>query len=273
MSISEIKLLALEVEDGETIRFICPHCLGGHNNERSLTITRNSDGVVYNCFRNNCDLRSGAFNAAGRQKQVDNLVYTKLSLQPRKKRLSKFEGRLEPLNAEWRDYLEGKIGWTDEHHKIGRAMYAPELHRIAYPIFGPMGRRRGWVLRSYTLGVEPKALNRRDEDEVPLTSWYQRRPGQAVIIVEDIPSAVRGALHVDTIAMNGGGLGPDAVLEIAAHKRNVVWAFDEDATLKALAHHRKYKLYFESSTVLPLPKDLKDMTEDELTLVLSEWLD
>ena len=68
--------------------------------------------------------------------------------------------------------------------------------------------------------------------------------------------------------MNGGGVGIDYLGEIAKYVDHITWAFDQDATLSALRHHRKYKLLFESSTVLPLKHDFKDMTEEEICTVL-----
>lgn len=66
------------------------------------------------------------------------------------------------------------------------------------------------------------------------------------------------------MAMCGGGIGPDYVRELTSHGRSIVWAFDADATAAAIRHHRIYGLCFESSTVLPLSKDLKDQSEGEL---------
>lgn len=259
MSTQEVKLLATEVEDGQTIRFTCPYCMGGNGSERSLTITRDGDGVVYNCFRANCSLGGGAYGGTGA-----SLVRTNLDTLPRKRKRTPYEGSLAPLSDEWIEYLSDTIGITDEHRDRARPVYAPEEHRVAWPILGPMGRRRGWVLRSYSLGVEPKAMTRMDEDE-PCTSFYQtKNSSKYCVVVEDIPSAVRASAYLNAVSMNGSGLGPDAVAEIAAHHRKVVWAFDEDATLKACKHHTKYALYFEDSWVLPLTKDLKNMTEAEL---------
>lgn len=70
------------------------------------------------------------------------------------------------------------------------------------------------------------------------------------------------------VAMCGGGIGRDAISEIQAYAKKVTWAFDPDATAEAIRHHRRYSLYFEESKVLILEKDLKNMTEPELTEVL-----
>jgi hypothetical protein len=149
---------------------------------------------------------------------------------------------------------------------MGGAMYAPKERRVAYPIYGPMGVRRGWVLRAYyDCGPRWKALTRLDVAE-PHLSWYRPDPSEArTLVVEDIPSAVRAARYwPQVVAMCGGGIGPDYVQEITAFARDIVWAFDPDATANAIRHHRRYSIFFDSSSVLPLVADIKDMTEEEL---------
>lgn len=256
---TEVRLIGAELAENATHRGTCPEC----GRKKVFTVTRKEGGLVYNCFRASCGA-TGVLGSGGR------MVYT--PAHKRKRKIKPFEGELEQLSPEWETYLEEQIGWTAEHIELARPMYAPKYHRIAFPIYGPLGVRRGWVLRSYTYGVEPKALNYRDLDEV-LISWYVPRAElNTVLIVEDIPSAVRGAvIHGAVVAMCGSGLGPDSIAEIAAHKRNVVWAFDQDATAKALKHHRKYGLFFDSSRILELTQDLKDMKENELCELLSQF--
>ena len=248
-----IKLLASELEEGESRYFDCPSC--GRPKKFSMT---NVDGrVLWHCFRPSCDLyRGGITSTTGAR-----LVHTRS--EPRKQAFTPYEGELEPLTEEWEDYLEDKIGWTQEHRDVARPMYAPEEHRIAFPIFSPLGRRRGWCLRSYS-GGEPKGLTRMDAEE-PHMAWYMTHVGiPTALVVEDIPSAVRASKYCNAVALLGTGCNPDYAQEIAAHVRSVVWALDADATAHAIKLHRKYQLMFDSSTVLTLDQDLKDMSEEDV---------
>jgi hypothetical protein len=55
------------------------------------------------------------------------------------------------------------------------------------------------------------------------------------------------------------------VEEIATHStRPIVIALDQDATSKAFQHAERYSLMLDSPIVMPLDKDFKDMTDEEL---------
>jgi hypothetical protein len=178
-------------------------------------------------------------------------------------------GELLPLDEEWRDYLRDTIGWTEEHHKIGRAMYAADDHRVAYPIFSPLGARRGWVLRSYEPSARPKALTRMDVEE-PHLSWYRQHLDNAsCVVVEDIPSAVRAARYTNAVALCGSGCGPEYAMEIARYHTKVAWALDADATTTAIKFWREYASLFDQSSVIVLQRDIKDEEEEALCDILS----
>lgn len=261
MSVSEVKLLAADMSEGEQTREVCPFCHGGSNGEKSLNITVRDGVILYNCHRASCPDGRGGIGG--------NLVYTRRQGQTRTPSITPYDGELEYLSDEWIEYLEDKIGWTEEHLDIGRPMYAPEEHRVAYPIFSPMGLRRGWVLRSYDSFARRKALTRMDVEE-PHLSYYRPNNSPRIVVVEDIPSAVRAAKYVDSVALCGSGCSPDYAMEIAAHYRHVVWALDADATAWALKLMRKHALLFETSRVLTLEKDMKDESEERLCEILKE---
>ena len=50
----KIKLLAIGLPVGCSIQEICPVCNGGMNKDKSLSITRTTEGLLYNCFRAKC---------------------------------------------------------------------------------------------------------------------------------------------------------------------------------------------------------------------------
>jgi hypothetical protein len=255
---AELRLTLEALDDGETYRGNCPFC----NRAGTFTLTRVADGGVYNCYSIHCGHRGG----------IGNVRRPLVRPEKKEHKAKPYTEPLEELDEGWNDYLMHRIGWGSEHMAVGRPMYSPSERRVAYPIFGPMGSRRGWVLRSYSDTCDPrwKALTRLDCEE-PHLSWYRVDPANLlVLVVEDIPSAVRAAVAgvPQVVAMCGGGIGPDYVQEITAFARDVVWAFDEDATKEAIRHHSRYGVYFDSSRVLPLKKDLKDMTEDELTVLI-----
>lgn len=255
--LEELRLLAADLEEGENRYTDCPSC----GRAGKFSIMRDNGRAVYHCFRASCDLHEGgSFSVNGQR-----LVRTRQ--QPKKQKFTPFEGELEHLDDEWELYLCKHLGFTAEHLAIGRLMYAPDEHRIAFPIFSPLGRRRGWSLRSYS-GDEPKALTRMDCDE-PHLCWYVTAPETgSVLVVEDQASAIRAARYVNAVALLGTGCNADYAAELAAHARHVTWALDADATQQSIRLHRKYGIMFESSRVMVLERDLKDMGEGDLRRML-----
>ncbi len=258
MSRAEVKLIASVLEEGEQTREVCPFCHGGSTGERSLNVTVRDGLILYNCHRASCPDGQGAIGSGIR------VVRT---TQKRKQNFTPYEGELAPLDDEWEAYLCKQIGWTGWHLEQGRPMYTPDMHRVAYPIFSPMGLRRGWVLRSYVPYERTKALTRMDVAE-PHLSYYRPNNTPHVVVVEDIPSAVRAAKYADSVALCGSGCSTDYANEIAAHYRHVVWALDEDATAQAIRLMRQHALLFETSRVLVLERDLKDETEERLCEII-----
>lgn len=252
MSVAEIQLEGAHLEEGESTRVVCPFCAGGSSKERSCNITAMDGGLLYNCHRASC-LKRGA---TGDRR---NFIRIKRD-EPRKARITPYTEPLEALSQEWEEYLEQQIGWSEWHRSTGRAMYAPTDDRVAYPIYSPLGTRRGWVLRSYDPSERTKALTRMDVEE-PHLSWYRKANTLHCVIVEDCPSAVRAARYADTVALCGGGLGLDYAMEIAAYYTRVVWALDADATGQAVRLCNKFRLMFELSHVQILQEDVKDMDE------------
>jgi hypothetical protein len=261
MSLTEIRLLASDVAEGETLRTICPACEGGTKNEKSLTLTRDDTGVVYNCYRLTCA-------TAGRIGGRANLIRIRnKEVAPRSTR---YEGELHELTPDAAQLLYENVGFDADHVLKSRARLGNK-GRIAFPILSPLLRRRGWVLRRYT-GYGPKAMTYMDADE-PHTSWYTTNEwarGEVAYLIEDIPSAVRAARYVDSIALLGTGVSLRALTEIAQHYRRVVWALDADATATAVNQARKYGIYFESSRVKILQRDFKNEEESCLSDILSE---
>lgn len=258
--ISEVKLYAESLEDGGTYRGDCPEC----HRKNTFTVTRQGVGFVYNCYSTHCGLRG----ASGVGPIRENLTRIKSS-----KKNNKFTGQLAALSADQKKFLHDKVGFGDWHIFKSGVRFAPVEDRYAYPIFAPNGQRRGWVLRAYD-GDNPryKALTYMDVEE-PHLSWYGPFDGQVscVLVVEDIPSAVRASFYLGpVVAICGSGIGPDYVRELREYARHIVWAFDADAFGTAINYHQRYGLSFESSRVLRLEADLKDMVESDLKQLLTE---
>lgn len=253
MSDKALGAILASLDDVDSVRTVCPYCGGGTSREASFNATREGETYYWKCFRASC-------GRAGKKGNVNRLT------SPQRKRNTRlWEGECEQLSDEWRAFLQAKVGFTAWHVDVSGAMYAPKEHRIAYPIFDPMGRRRGWSLRSYD-GSTPKVLTFPERTDEPHLSYYRsRNMGQGhCIVVEDIPSAVRAARFTSSVALLGTGVRFDDALEIAAHFNHVTWALDKDAIKLSLKWHNKYSGLFSSSRIIMLEHDIKDMGEEEI---------
>lgn len=260
MTKAAVQLMASALEEGEKTREVCPFCNGGSSGEKSLNVTVKDGLILYNCHRASCPDGHGAIG--------EGIRVVRTTRKEKPSRVKPYTGELAPLPEEWEDYLEKKIGWTPWHMGQGRPMLAVGEHRVAFPIFSPMGVRRGWVLRSYEPYERLKALTRMDVDE-PHLSFYRPNNSPHVVVVEDIPSAVRVARYADCVALCGSGANADYMGEIQAFYKRIVWALDPDAIQQALRLHNKWKLHFEDSRVIVLTHDPKDMKEEELMEVFA----
>jgi len=254
---NDVLLTASEIAVGESVYTDCPIC--GGKGKFSVTIAEDG-GVLYHCFRASCPAHSG-----GRVRDAGNLVRTR----PTKIRACR------PWTGTVREITDGQLaelfdccGFCTDHIYRGRVKYADSMGRYAYPIISPLGQRRGWVLRSYTPGVEPKALTYMD-GPTPRTSYYHK-DRSVLVVVEDIPSAIRASRYYSASALLGTSANVETVEEMAQHYDHIVWALDADAVAQARRLYRTYQLMARSSQLLMLPCDLKDMTEDQLEAFLKK---
>jgi len=256
--ISSIKLLGAGLSDGESTYETCPAC--GKKGKLALTKQEDGSGLLFHCFRPSCTLHKGG-NAGG-SSGVRN------PLQPKVVRttLRPYTGTLVPLPSEEESTLHQQIGFSSEHLEIARPLWSPDFDRVAFPMFGPYGERKGWVLRSYR-GAEPKALTFQESGDSKLC-YYGNHKHRPTVVVEDIPSAVRASLYVNAVALLGTGLNKDVALELAAHTDSVIWALDNDAFDQGMRLHLRHRMLFSNSHVMYLGVDFKNMDEDDLSTML-----
>lgn len=266
MSLSQdVTLIAEQMFPGETIRIRCTACGGGDKREKSMTITLFPNTLVkYNCFRDSCTSNKGQFFLGA----TENLLLEHQEPRPLvRKEKPKFNGTTAPLTEFEKEYMNKMWGikdaptyWWHTHEYGGR---------IAMSVRSPMYRHRGWVLRDIGGTARSKALTYIEHEEVPL-SWHKRQANVGTLLVEDIPSAVRASKYVTSVALLGTGCGNDRGLEIAAKaQRPIAIALDQDATGTAFEILDRWGLLWGDSKVVPLKKDIKNMSDkevDDLTL-------
>ena len=257
---SDILLYSSDMELGDTLRVICPRCNGGSNKENSLTITYSDSGVVWNCFRASCN-EKGTTNS-----DPTNLCVNK-TLTPVPKQVRRFEGTTVPLSEQVLEKINKLWGITEPPYWY----WTPDLGgRIAMSIRSPKYMHRGWVMRSINPNARQKALTYVDEGEEGI-SWYRNHLNAPTVVVEDMPSAVRAMRYVNAVALCGTGVSINRAKEISKYAVGTIYmALDQDATDQSFKIVNKWSLLWGDVKVLPLQKDMKDTSEDELCQILSQ---
>lgn len=260
MSRLDLALEGQTLQPGESVRMRCPFCHGGpREDKRSLSLTHTEDGaLLYHCYRNAC----GAAGVLGRG---SNLVHTRPAPKPSRTK-PHIEDRLECVG----ELMAPAWHAGAEEWDAAGVRWDPATERLALPMYAPDFRLRGRVLRCLPWDDRtPKALTHLYIDE-PTLSW-NREPGEYVVVVEDIPSALRlGMFGVRAVALNGTHLTDAAVEELDSATTDVVWALDPDALKKGMEWRQRTRIYFRHSVVLVIDKDFKDMTDEEVLAWRSE---
>lgn len=259
---SEVLMHAASLEGGGQARLICPACGGGATREQSLSITVEPSGPTYwKCFRAAC----GFSGARGNR----TLYVQGEATQKRKSRVRPFRGELRQPSAEEYAVMLEAHGLVQETLQREGVLWSPEFNRAAFPMRGPMGTRRGWLLRSYHGGT-PKALTFSDA-EGPRASYYRYHADGPILAVEDASSAIRVSPYANAVALLGTHINAEQAHEIASVSTNVVWCLDRDALAQALKNHEKYRILFDSSSVYSMPdEDFKDMPPAMLAVHAAE---
>ncbi len=260
MTRDDVKELAAQVPLGSTATFPCPFCIQAWRAEgkpitwrptRSFSITRENTGVLYHCFRASCT-RSSGFIPDVRFEHI-------------KKRLFKPRMYNFPLEELPKDNVLVPRGFTYEELTKAGVRYNPERESYVFDIRDCYGRTCGVVDRDFTGQRSVKAISYWFNDTVKLhfslCTEVQEHP---LLIVEDIPSAIKASRFINTVALLSSHINLEQIQHIRKLTNTVYLALDEDATDKAIKLQKKYGFYFRNFMVIPLSKDVKDMNEKEL---------
>lgn len=259
---NEVYLSYSSIGEGETASGqSCPACQGGSGQEKSLSVSRRSGTLLFNCHRSSCNLR-GAVSiggmpsfSLGKHGLERTSIYPRVTAEPLNTATIKFLATRFRIPEESLEYAG--LGWTgDANWRYGR--------RVAMPIYGPDNRERGISYRSYE-GVKPKAIIELKGDDAALGCWYKwLRKSDTLILVEDQVSAIKLAPYVHSLALLGTNMNELLARDIAdqAYKR-VLICLDNDATFAAIKMQLAWKGSIKGLLVNGLGKDIKDMNNDE----------
>ena len=242
----------------------CPAC-----GKAKLSVTNNDGtGLLYNCFSASCGFKGYLpINNTG--------LFAKEAPAASRATPRPYTGRLVALCDAERDFLRNKLMFSQYQLDKSGAMVG-EGGRYAYPIVDERGGNKGWTLRTYAEGVVPKAITYLNHPRNTKSSWYKNDNPETfpafndtVILVEDIPSAIRVSRYVDAVALLGTSLDKTDLPLLAFRYDKVCIALDEDAYANGLKLSGELAGWFSDVATWRIPMDFKDMKEAMLFRVLS----
>lgn len=249
----------------------CPFCGGSTRNPRSLSISRVDTGLLYNCYRASCPAKG--FISSNPSELVKHVSKKKSKTRP----YSKATTLLPPYVYAWlaQSFGLSKQGieregwrWNDDEQRIVMPVRNQYHHTIGH-------NSRYWAeLDVKGVGIKGgKAITYWDDpDVVKLQFPMNTTIGGNLVLVEDMPSAVRLAGDINCVALLGTHITPEAAALLSSMRyARVILALDADATAKALKIKQAYSFYFLRMDIVPLRgPDVKDMTIDQYNSFLQE---
>lgn len=262
-----IALSAISLKPGEQTRAIlCPSCSGGGTNEKSFSLRKEEDRILYRCWRSSCDVK-GIIGHNG------SLIEEHSAQEPiRDKPLRKYEKPLVQITKNGLDLFQEKFGMTNEDLLEGNVLWNKEEDRYVFPVWSPHYSRRGLTIRTFNEGtIHPKWDAYPLFQQIPWLGWFVRSKitwaGKPVVVVEDPISALKISRQFKVAFLNGTNLDLEKLLEIGkvAGQAGVIIALDKDATEKSIKLLRQYAFFIgNSGTCAHLEVDAKYMSDHEI---------
>lgn len=241
----EIRLMSAGLENGQTLREICPKCGGGSTREKSLSISITETGhLAWFCHRASCGARGKelAWGVVRRSSPKAPRPYT---------------GSLELLDDVQADWLWDRFQISSDTTTDLRYRNAVDDNRIAIPVFGPAGQRRGYDNRAISPALQPKSLIYKELMDEPFMGWYTYDPVVWPIVVEDCFSAAKvWQAGIPSVFLTGTTLSLEKVRELVGCVKGIILALDSDAFPKAIAYAKEYN-HLIPIRVWKLNRDLK----------------
>lgn len=245
--------------DETAVNTTCPFCHGGLSRDNSFSVTRKSEGYLYNCYRATCKARGF----------IPTILADTGNTPRRKFSPRHFREVLTQLPSEVKTYLMERFHLTSEELSTANCRWAPKVTRVVWPITNSNNRVVGHMTRGYKEfhnfeKGEPKAIAYWGNDCSKLYFPHTEVKDGPIVVVEDIISAIRVARHMRSVAMLGTIFNDNTVNELRQHSDSIWLGFDPDAVKLAIKAKQKYNAFFVDIRVIQFPDDPKDMGEEEL---------
>ena len=246
----------------DRIRVDCPNC----GKRDLLTLTRDGDNILYNCYSNSCNTR-GAHRIGSDLTTLRNKHQQEGVKSDRTAEFVPF--RLPPYLVE--GIASNKaLDWLVKNNAVKAyemgyyTIYTdPKEERICVPLYGVEGKLVNLCGRSYINAIPKNKIYNRGGISPPFVVGC----GDRIVIVEDFASACNVATVSGYVglALLGTHLNKELVLPVLnrLNPTSIKVALDKDAILKGIKIANLLNNIYNNVSVLPLTKDLKNF--DNLT--------
>src|SRR3990167_950290 len=153
----EIKEKCLNLPVGQSCRFDeCPFCFA---KEKSFSVTRIDEGILYNCFRAKCGKRGFISSTTG------TLQNNTIKKEPE----NIFNEETRKLTVEESNFLQGRFGLTPQEIEYQQILFCPRLKRVVFTLFDKSGLAIGYLARWY------EALNQGEKAIVKSYTYWNSK--------------------------------------------------------------------------------------------------
>ena len=267
---TDIRLEAAALDVGQSRKLLCPDCGGGRTGEISLSVTRTTDGILFQCYRASCTTR-GYIGEYGRPQQ-DSATQLKLST---------YHHPILPLDDADEQFFWDRFGLANM-----AGIFVSMRDEYILAITSPLGYSRGYTVRqpvwkgtpqaprqgfTYPDGSSPPKAKIYNHVAEPMQSFCRSHiTNEVLVVVEDQISAMKVAqIGVASVALGGTGVNLAKVREwTSIGAQSVLLALDADATDQAFRIARKWHPAFDHLRVVMLEQDLKDSDNDDILSIL-----
>lgn len=256
-----IKTLGKDLALYNTITTYCPACQDSRSNkyEKTLSVTRKLEGLLYICHRQSCKFNKGGI--------VSERIQGARIINPKEFVPKVLNRPLVPLSFYlWSKMIE-QYDISLEECQVQGFKWDKYANRLYMPVYDYRGYEIGGQAKASQKGIVPKVIGYRHNDVPMLHFPLGQEIGDSLVLVEDIFSAIKVSKTRPCAALLGTNLIDGMMKQLLDMGIKTVYLMlDGDAIKKAIKiRHDKGYMFWRFFLVALSPElDPKDLSYEEL---------
>ena len=243
-----VKMEGLSLDVGETTQVECPSC-----GRDKLSITRDDEGLLFNCWRPSCSFR-GMIGTIGALYKATDQDVTKKIFKP-----NQYTGETEAISEDfYADFLSKYEIPLEVYKRYGVGRIKGRFG-IVFPLRNHFGLIFGHSTKFWD--QSQKSIHYLFKEYKPPTDFGVGRDTGVAVLVEDKLSALKidAITTVKPVALLGTHFSDERVRQLkkAGIDHVILW-LDPDAREKAVSIRNKWGLFFSTFKVIFTDHDPKD---------------